>query len=233
MANAPLVPPDLDVVRRLLRPQISAIPQILADWPRGEGPLADVPLLDPGMLSPRVFEQLAGTVRVASATPSLVTVAGLLEIPTGGLLVTAMVLCPADLSTPPDVTGSRRTLAEEGARSDQVLVEVAALLSPVEDGQGPAAGVGIVRPLVMADPSAFPHPEDPTAYGVELRETARTAVEEDIEVVSDLGGRPMDPLPVDLARIWSPIFSVARAATAGLAARGAGATEGDETVAGD
>ena len=45
MANAPLVPPDLDEIRRLLRPQISSIPQILADWPRGEGPLADVPLV--------------------------------------------------------------------------------------------------------------------------------------------------------------------------------------------
>ena len=71
MANAPLVPPDLDEIRRLLRPQISSIPQILADWPRGEGPLADVPLLDPGMLSPRVFEELAGTVRVASATEKM------------------------------------------------------------------------------------------------------------------------------------------------------------------
>ena len=40
--------------------------------------------------------------------------------------------------------------------------------------------------------------------------------------MADLAGSPLSPLPGDLARIWSPLFAVARAATAGLAARGAG-----------
>jgi hypothetical protein len=46
-------------------------------------------------------------------------------------------------------------------------------------------------------------------------------VAEDRDVVADLGGRPLAPLPGDLARIWAPLFAVTRAAVAGLAARGA------------
>lgn len=219
--SSPITPPDLDEIRRLLRPNIASIPDVLAQWPLGEGPLADVPLLDPGSIAPKAFDQLAGTVRVAATGPDLVTVAGLLEIPTGGLLVTAMVIGPADLTDPPDTAASRAALALSGARADHVLVEVAALLSPMQDGGGPAAGVGVIRPLVAADPAAFPHAEDPTSYGVDLREAAAAAAEDDHEVVSDLAGGPLAPLPADLARIWSPFFAVARAATAGLAARGA------------
>lgn len=218
----PTVPPTLDEVRGLLRPRISAIPTILAQWARGEGALADVPLLDPGEVAPRRFEELAGTVRVASTAPTHVTVGGLLEIPSGGILVTAVALGPADLSHPPDESASRAALAAAGMASEEVLVEVVALLSPIED-DGPAAGVGIVRPLVLADPARFPHPEDPTPHGTVLREAAIAAVQEDRDVVADLATDPFVPLPADLARIWGPLFAVARAATAGLAARGAGA----------
>ncbi len=217
----PTVPPTLDEVRALLRPQISAIPEILAAWPRGEGPLADVPILDPADVAPKVFEELAGTVRVAATSPSHVTVGGLLEIPSGGLLVTAVALGPADLAQPPDEAASRTALATAGAVAEELLVEVVALLSPLQD-DGPTAGVGIVRPLVLADPDHFPHPEDDTPYGAALTDAARDAVAEDRDVVADLAGSPLSPLPGDLARIWSPLFAVARAATAGLAARGAG-----------
>ncbi|CAN5234487.1 hypothetical protein BH23ACT9_BH23ACT9_12880 [soil metagenome] len=217
------MPPDRDEVRRLLRPHMADIPSVLAQWPQGSGPLADVPLLDPGLVAPRRFEQLAGTVRVAGASPALVTMAGLLEIPdNGGLLVTAMTVGPDDLGDAPDPAAARRALALEGARSDGVRVEVAVLLSALDPDGGPAAGVGIVRPLVYADPAAFPHPEDTTPYGADLQAAVRLAAAEDREAVADLGAGPMDPLPPDLARIWSPMFEVARAATVGLAARGAG-----------
>jgi hypothetical protein len=163
----PAVPPDLDGVRALLRPRIAEIPAILGQWVRGEGPLADVPMVNPGEVAPRRFARLAGTVRVATVSPTLVTVGGLLEIPDGGgLLVAAMTLNPHDLGGVPDDVRSRRVLAAEGARSTDVPVEVAALLSPLQDGGGPAAGVGIVRPLVLADPGGFPHEDDDTAYGV-------------------------------------------------------------------
>src|SRR5690606_39135712 len=150
-----IVPPDLDTVRRMLRGRMADIPTILAAWPDGEGPLADVPLLDPGLLAPRAFTELAGTVRVASASPTLVTMAGLLEIPDGGLLVTAMTLSPHDLSGAAEQARAR--LAAEGARSDRVPVEVAVLLSTLAPDGGPAAGVGVVRPLVLAQPAAFQH----------------------------------------------------------------------------
>ncbi len=220
--TTPIVPPDLDDVRALLRPRMAEIPQILADWPRGDGPLADVPLLDPGMVAPARFESLAGTVRVAAASPSLVTVAAMLEMPdAGGLLVCAMTLNPHDLGEVPDAEGSRRVLAQEGADRDDVPVEVAALLSAIEPG-GPAAGVGVVRPLLFADPATFPLQHDATDYTAELREAVRAAVAEDREVVTDLAANVLTPMAGDLARIWSPLFEVARAATAGLAARGAG-----------
>ncbi|WP_370323927.1 hypothetical protein [Euzebya sp.] len=217
----PTVPPDLDAVRRLLRPDMAAIPSILAAWPRGEGPLADVPLLDPGDVAPRAFTELAGTVRVAATSSTLVTVAALLDLPDGGgVLVAAMALNPHDLASPPDAARSRAALAAAGARRDDVPVEVAALVGPLEGG-GPVAGVGVVRPLVLADPANFPHPDDATAFGTDLRDAARAAVAEDREVLADLAGSPLHPLPGDLARIWSPLFEVTRAATAGLAARGA------------
>lgn len=220
--TTPIVPPDLDTVRRLLRPRMAEIPTILADWPNGEGPLADVPLLDPGHVAPRAFTELAGTVRVATAGQSLVTVAGLLEIGgSGGLLVTTIAVSPHDLADGADAEPARAALAAEGAHHDGVLVEVVALLSSIDPSGGPVGGVGIVRPLVLAQPSAFPHPDDQTAYGAELVQAARDAVVDDREVVSDLGGHPLDPLPADLGRIWSPMFSVGRAATVGLAARSA------------
>ncbi|MGI9018692.1 MAG: hypothetical protein ACR2HR_16575 [Euzebya sp.] len=220
--TSPTRPPDLDQIRRMLRPSMADIPRVLADWPIGEGPLADVPLLDPGLVAPKIFTELAGTVRVAATSPTLVTVAAMLEIPdAGGLLLAAMTLNPHDLGGAPDPARSRQELAAAGATSEKVMVEVAALLSTVADGGGPAAGVGIVRPLVYADPAAFPHPTDTTAYGPDILEAVTAAVTEDREVVTDLGGLTLQPLPGELARIWSPIFAVTRAATAGLAARGA------------
>lgn len=216
-----IVPPTVDDVRALLRPNMTGIPEVLAKWPAGEGPLADVPLLDPAEIAPKRFEELAGTVRVAATASETATVAGLLDVPGGGLLVTAIVLGPADLSTPPNPAASRAALVRAGAASDQVLVEVVALISQVEDGGGPAAGVGVVRPLVLADPASFPPEGDDTPYGAALVAAARAAVAEDREVVADLAGRPLDPLDGHVARVWSPLFEVARAATVGLAARSA------------
>ncbi|MEE8602659.1 hypothetical protein [Euzebya tangerina] len=222
MSPQPILPPDLDAVRATLRPRMTEIPEILAQWPRGEGPLADVPILDPADLAPKTFTELAGTVRVAATSPDLITVAGLLEIPDGGgLLVTTMTLCPSDLSDPPDDPASRRVLGAAGAAEPGVMVEVAALISTLDPGNGIACGVGIVRPLVLADPEHFPHPDDASTYGPELRDAVGAAVADDREVVTDLGGKAMVPLEGSVARIWSPIFAVSRAATAGLARRGA------------
>lgn len=221
--NTPTVPPSLDDIRRLLGPRMAAIPQVLADWPAGEGPLADVPLLDLGEIAPKTFTELAGTVRVAATGPTLVTVAAMLEIPGGsGLVLATMALSSHDLGPVAEEKKSRQTLALVGARKEQIPVEVAALLGPLQDSAGPAAGVGVVRPLVFADPDGFPHPEDTTHYEEELCHAVRAAVSEDREAVSDLGGAPLSPLPADLARIWSPIFEVVRTATAGLAMRAAG-----------
>lgn len=220
--TTPIVPPDLDSVRRVLRTRMADIPTILADWPHGDGPLADVPLLDPGHVAPRAFTELVGTVRVATAGPSLVTVAGVLEIGgTGGLLVTTIAVSPHDLADGSDTDRAREALAAEGARSDGVLVEVVALLSTIDPEGGPVGGVGIVRPLVLAQPSAFPHPQDQTSYAAELVQAARDAAADDRELISDLGGHPLHPLGADLGRIWSAMFSVGRTATVGLAARSA------------
>jgi hypothetical protein len=82
--------------------------------------------------------------------------------------------------------------------------------------------VGVVRPLLFADPAGFPHGDDPGEYNEDLIEAVRAAVAEDREVVADLAGPVLRPMPGVLARIWSPVFAVTRAATAGLAARGAG-----------
>ena len=198
------------------------IPTILAQWPRGEGPLADVPLLDPADLAPKAFTELAGTVRVAATSPELVTVAGMLEIPdNGGLLVTAMTLNPHDLSEPPSDEASRQILGQVGAAEPGVLVEVAALISTLDPASGIACGVGVVRPLVFADPANFPHEEDTSPYGTDIRDAVDAAVEDEREVVTDLGGLSMVPLGESSGRVWSPIFAVSRAATAGLARRGA------------
>lgn len=180
-------------------------------------------MLDPADLDPWSFSELAGTVRVAAAGTDLVTVSGLLETPDGvGLLITTMTISPHDLGTFPDPERARAALAAEGARSDGVPLEVAALLRSVDGAGAPAVGVGIVRPLVLAHPAAFPHEADPTAWPTAIRDAVAEAVAEDREVVADLGGRPLDPLPGPTARIWSPMFAVARAATVGLAARSAG-----------
>ena len=48
----PILPPDLDAVRALLRPRMPEIPTILAQWPRGEGPLADCAAPRPGRPGP-------------------------------------------------------------------------------------------------------------------------------------------------------------------------------------
>ncbi|HUG86506.1 MAG TPA: hypothetical protein VMM13_18205 [Euzebya sp.] len=220
--TAPIVPPDLDSVQRVLRTSMADIPSILADWPHGDGPLADVPLLDPGHVAPRAFSELAGTVRVATVGPSLVTVAGVLEIGgSGGLLVTTIALSAHDLAEGADTERARAALAAEGAHTDGVPVEVVALLSPIDPDGGPVGGVGIVRPLVVAHPTAFPHPEDQTDYDPDLVRAAHDAGADDRELVSDLGGHPLHPLPADLGRIWSAMFAVGRTATVGLAARSA------------
>lgn len=227
--STPTLPPSLEDLRRLFRPRMREIPQALADWPTGRGPLADVPLLDPADVAPRTFTELAGTVRVASSSATLVTVAAMLEIPdAGGLLLAAMTLNPHDLGSHVDTHLSRQVLAQVGATSstaaadDHVQVEVAALLGTTQEGDVPAAGVGIVRPLVLADPAAFPLPQDPRVYDDALYRAAEAAVSEDREVVSDLAGPALRPMNGRKARIWSPLFEVVRAATAGLAARGAG-----------
>lgn len=208
---------------------MTAIPQALADWPAGRGPLAAVPLLDPADVAPRVFSELAGTVRVASSGPTLVTVAALLEIPdAGGLLVAAMTLNPHDLGPQADSTRSRQVLAQVGATprtsadDANVPVEVVALLGTTSADEEAASGVGVVRPLVLADPATFPEATDPRDYDPSLRRAAQTAVREDREVISDLSGPALVPMSAQMARIWSPLFVVVRAATAGLAARGAG-----------
>lgn len=224
-----VVPPNLDEVRRRLRPAIAELPVIVAEWPRGSGRLADVPLLGPGDLAPRAFDSVAGTVRVAATTAELVTVAGLLEMSSGGLLVTVSVVSPTDLSLHTAqargreaalAARSRQILAEAGARSDGLMVEVAVLIGSVGDDDGaPVAGVGVVRPLVFADPSGFPHPGDKVRYGPDVLRAARTAMRDDSEMLSDLGGPPLTPIAPDLARIWGPLFAVGRSATVGLAAR--------------
>jgi hypothetical protein len=146
----------------------------------------------------------------------------LLEIPDGGVLVTAVTVSPHDLGDTPDDDRAREVLAAVGARHDGVLMEVVALLASMDPAGGPAAGVGIVRPLAYARPSAFPHADDRTDYDPDVRAAARQAATEDREMVGDLGGQPLVPLPEDLARIWSPMFTIGRAATVCLAARGAG-----------
>lgn len=225
---AAITPPTLDELRRTLRPAIGELPEILRAWPRGEGPLADVPLLGPGDVAPKAFESLSGTVRVASVTTELVTVAGLLETSAGGVLATAIVVSPTDLSAhAADATddvdwdrASRGVLAAAGATEPGLLVEVVALLSPLQEG-GPAAGVGVARPLAFADPKRFPHPEDDTSYPEATLEAARVAAQGDGELLCDLGGDPMMPIGPDLAQLWGPLFTISRSATVGLAARAA------------
>lgn len=219
---SPTLPPDADAVRRLIRPRLTELPAALAGWPDGRGLLADIPLLHPDHLDPRSFEALQGTVRVVGASTAVITLAGLLDLPDdGGILLTAVTIGPDDLGGAPDPARARQALAAEGARRPDLPVEVVALLRPLDGPDGPVAGVGITRPLVLADPGAFPHPDDPTAYDPGLVAAVRLAHAEDREAVADLAGGPLQPLGGPTARIWSPIFAVARSATVGLAAQGA------------
>lgn len=219
---AAITPPDLDAVRRLLRPRLAELPAALAAWPAGRGLLADVPLLHPDDMDPRAFTHLSGVVRVAATDRTVITLAGLLDVPDdAGILLTAVTVGPDDLGSAPDPARARRSLALEGARRADLPAEVVALLTPMDGPGSPVAGVGITRPLVLADPTGFPHPEDPTPYDETLVATVRAAAQEDREAVVDLSGPSLTPLAGVTARIWSPIFAVARSATVGLAARGA------------
>lgn len=213
--------PTLEEVRRRLRPALTDLPGVVGDWAAGRGLLGDVPLLDPGALAPRRFEELRGHVRVAATGRDLVTLAGLLEVPTGGLLLTVVAVGPEELGRHADQAAARARLAAVGAAADGIQAEVVAFLGALRQ-DGPVGAVALTRPLVFADPASFPHPDDPLTYAPDTVAAAEAAAADDRELLTDLSGDDLVPLPAEHARVWSPLFSVARTATIGLAAAQAG-----------
>lgn len=202
-------------IRALLRPDMPNLPQILAKWPNGEGPLADVPILPANSIAPKVFNELKGTVRVAGGTDDALTLGGLLETEGKAVVAAAIVITPTDLDPSGTQGDAHAALAAFGASQEDVPIEVVALLGCLEDG-GPAFGTLIGRPLFLADPAGF---TPSAATNDQLLAAVTLAKEEDLPVVGDLANLPWEPMEADYFKIWAPFFAVVRTACVGLAVR--------------
>lgn len=252
-------------LQTMLRQNVGLIPRVLMDWQHAEGLMKDVPILPPDSLAPKAFESLKGTVRVTETLPEeqILTLGGLLETDQGALVLTAIVISPADLSTNPDPDRINEVLSNYGHKAEGVPVEVVALLGMFDDS-GKPAGVVVSRPLVAADPKRIVReatennegstnelnsnlteqtlkPNNPAhasnwqgsnatgnnhsrTQDTPLVTAARLAIENDHPIVGD-HGQPDPWLPIldeKVAEIWGTFFAIARSATTGLAARGAG-----------
>lgn len=215
----------INEIRALLRPDMPNLPQVLAQWPNGEGPLADVPILPVNAIAPKVFTELRGTVRVAGGSADALTLGGLLETEGQAVVAAAVVITPADLDPAGDPKAAQAALAAYGASQDDVPMEVVALLGCLEDG-GPAFGTLLGRPLFLADPDGF---EAGEGTSDQLREAVALAKKEELPVVGDLANLPWEPIEPDMFKIWAPFFAVVRTACVGLAIRSAGGTDEDAT----
>lgn len=215
----------INEVRALLRPDMPNLPQVLAQWPNGEGPLADVPILPANSIAPKVFTELKGTVRVAGGSADALTLGGLLETEGQAVVAAAIVITPADLDPEGDPAVAQSALAAYGATHEDVPMEVVALLGSLEDG-GPAFGTLIGRPLFLADANGFVPGADTSD---QLREAVALAKAEELPVVGDLANLPWEPIEPDIFKIWAPFFAVVRTACVGLAVRSAGGSESEPT----
>ena len=207
----------IDDIRARLRPDMPNLPQILAQWPQGEGPLADVPILPAHAIAPKRFTELKGTVRVAGGDADALTLGGLLETEGHAVVAAAIVITPDDLGASADPATAKAALAAYGASHEDVPMEVVALLGCLEDG-GPAFGTLIGRPLFLADPAKYtPGPET----GERLAAALSLAASEDLPLIGDLANLPWEPIEPELFSVWAPFFAVVRTACVGLAARSA------------
>ncbi|WP_336250204.1 hypothetical protein [Stomatohabitans albus] len=210
-------------IRALLRPNMPDLPQILAQWPAGEGPLADVPILPADSIQPTTFTELQGTVRVAGGCDDALTLGGLLETEHHAVVAAAMVITPTDLDPDEDEQAANTALAAYGSRQTDVPTEVVALLGSLEEG-GPAFGVLIGRPLFLADPAGF---EPGPNASASLIHAVNVAKEEALPVIGDLANMPWEPINPEFYLTWAPFFAVVRTACLGLAIRSA--SNQDET----
>lgn len=215
----------INEIRALLRPDMPNLPQVLAQWPNGEGPLADVPILPANAIAPKVFTELKGAVRVAGGSGDALTLGGLLETEGQAVVAAAVVITPADLDPDTDPAIAQAALAAYGASQEDVPMEVVALLGCLEEG-GPAFGTLIGRPLFLADPAGFSGGEGTSAA---LLEAVALANEEDLPIVGDLANPPWEPISPDIFKIWAPFFAVVRTACVGLAIRSAGSSSDTES----
>lgn len=215
----------INEIRALLRPDMPNLPQVLAQWPNGEGPLADVPILPANSIAPKVFTELKGTVRVAGGSADALTLGGLLETEDQAVVATAIVITPADLDPVSDPKAAHAALAAYGECQNDVPMEVVALLGCLEEG-GPAFGTLIGRPLFLANPDGF---EANEGTSDQLRDAVALAKKEDLPVIGDLANLPWEPIGADIFKIWAPFFAVVRTACVGLAIRSA-SNEGNSTT---
>lgn len=215
----------VDDIRAILRPNMPDLPQILAQWPAGEGPLADVPILPAESIAPKVFTQLSGTVRVAGGHDDALTLGGLVETEDNAVIAAAVVITPADLEAEANPATANAALAAFGASQDDVPIEVVALLGCLEPG-GPAFGTLIGRPLFLADPAGF---EASAGTSEQLMAALALAKDEDLPVVGDLANLPWEPIGAEHFKIWAPFFAVVRTACVGLAVRGASSETEDSS----